>query len=261
MPIKQTNGLRYFQFESFQSHPLTQALFTRHGGVSPQPWSSLNVGGTVGDAPDRVQENRERVFIGVGRPLESLHDVWQVHSADVVHVREPRRQGSLLKADGLITAVPGVTLFMRFADCVPIYLYDPRKHAIGMVHAGWLGTVRRAVSAAVQAMVRDLGSDPIDILAGIGPSIGPDHYEVGQDVHEQLCTSFGVEAAAFFRKRQGRMYLDLWSANRYLLAQQGVTKIETAGICTACRVEDWYSHRAEQGQTGRFAALFSLEAV
>lgn len=261
MLFQDINGIQFFQFDIYRSYPLVQGIFTRHGGVSPSPWSSLNVGGTLGDDPDRVQENYKRVFASTGRALETLYDVWQVHSATVVHACEPRGEASLQQADILISATPEITLFMRFADCVPIFLYDPRKHAIGMVHAGWLGTVRHAVETAVQAMTQQFGSESGDILAGIGPSIGPDHYEVGEDVRAQVSSSFGPKGDDFFVTRNGKMYLDLWSANRYLLEEQGVSQIEMAGICTACMNDDWFSHRAEKGSTGRFGALLSLESL
>lgn len=259
MPFSQQNGVRSYQFEIFNGHPLSQGIFTRQGGVSPSPWKSLNVGGTVGDDPERVVSNRSQVFESLGREVSSLHDVWQVHSADVVHAKLPRGNNPALKADIIITSNPQVTLFMRFADCVPIYIYDPQAHAIAMVHAGWLGTVRRAAEIAVKAMIATFGSSAEHLLAGIGPSIGPDHYEVGQDVLTQFSASFGEHASQHIIAREQQTFLNLWSANQYLLEQQGVSEIEIAGVCTACHNDDWFSHRAEQGRTGRFAALFNLE--
>jgi YfiH family protein len=259
MPFQDFNGLRYFHFDIFDGHAITQALFTRRGGVSPMPWRSLNVGGTVGDDPVRVQENRRQVFKTSGRDVESLHDVWQVHSADVVHADGPRGNSPPKKADIIITSNPEITLFMRFADCVPIYLYDPHTPAICIAHAGWLGTVRRAAEVAVRAMITTFGSSPENLLAGIGPSIGPDHYEVGQEVLTQFSSSFGASASDHIVEHEQRSYLNLWSANKHLLEEQGVSEIETAGICTACENEDWFSHRAEHGETGRFAAIFNLE--
>jgi YfiH family protein len=148
---------------------------------------------------------------------------------------------------------------MRFADCVPIFLLDPQIPAIGMVHTGWLGTVRRAAEAAVQAMINTFMCSPENILAGIGPSIGPDHYQVGPDVIEQFSASFGVDASEHILVDGQETYLDLWSANQYLLQEQGVKQIEIAKICTVCHNYDWFSHRAERGSTGRFAAVFGLE--
>ncbi len=259
MPFSQNNGTQSFHFELFHNYPLSQAIFTRHGGISPAPWDSLNVGGTVGDDLERVHENRKKVFDAYGRQVASLHDVWQVHSADVVHADQPRGSDPPQKADIIITANPAITLFMRFADCVPIYLFDPVTPAIGMAHAGWLGTVRRAAEAAVRAMQATFGSKPQDMLAGIGPSIGPDHYEVGQDVIDAFNSSYGSKASKHILQRGPKRFLNLWSANKSILEQEGVGVIEIAGICTVCDNHDWYSHRAEKGKTGRFAALFNLE--
>ncbi len=182
MPFCQNNGIRYYSFDIFP-RSVAQGVIARRGGVSPAPWSSLNVGGTVGDERDRVLENRRRSFAALGRSFESLFDVWQVHSADAVFAETPRPQGQeLQQADIMFTDRPSVTLYMRFADCVPILLHDPRKQVVGIAHAGWLGTVRGVASAAVREMIGHYGSRPEDIQAAIGPSIGVDHYEVGHDV-------------------------------------------------------------------------------
>ncbi len=258
MPFSTKNGIRYYTFDIFP-RTVTQAVFTRQGGVSPAPWHSLNVGGTVGDDAARVRENRLRSFQALGRSFESLFDVWQVHSADAVYADAPRPpELDHYKADIIFTDKPAVTLYMRFADCVPILLHDPAKGVVGLAHAGWLGTVRGAVAAAVQGMLERYGSKPADILAAIGPSIGPDHYEVGPDVIAQVEQSFGADAAHLVELRNGSTYLDLWKANRLQLERSGVEHIEVAGLCTACHLDDWYSHRAEKGKTGRFGALIAL---
>ncbi len=254
----QLESLVYYQFESLSQLNLIHGVFTRHGGVSPDPWHSLNLGGTVGDAPDNVAENRQRLFSALERPVNSVFDVWQVHSANVVVADGPRNDRPHTKGDIILTDDPGVTLLMRFADCVPILLYDPRRRAIGIAHAGWLGTVRRAAEFAIQAMVQTFKSDPADILAGLGPSIGPDHYTVGAEVVEQIEASFGRDASRHLVRRNGKTYLDLWSANRALLQGQGVVHIEVAQICTACHIKDWYSHRSEGGKTGRFGVAIAV---
>lgn len=258
MPFAHKNGIRYFTFDIFP-RALTQAVFTRQGGVSPAPWDSLNVGGTVGDDAARVRENRARSFAALGRTLDSLFDVWQVHSADAVHADAPRPvHEDHHKADIILTDKPNVTLYMRFADCVPILFHDPKKNVVSIAHAGWLGTVRGASSATVKAMREKYGSQPKDILAAIGPSIGVDHYEVGQDVISQIEQAFGPDAKRLIESRDGKTYLDLWAANRIQLEKSGVEQIEVAGLCTACHLDDWFSHRAEKGKTGRFGALIAL---
>lgn len=257
MAMIQHNGLRYFQFDSLQTK---HAIFTRHGGISPQPWASLNVGGTVGDDLARVQKNRMRSFETMGCAPESIFDVWQVHSADVVCARAPRPlDESYRQADIILTDQCDVTLFMRFADCVPIMVHDPRNGVIGVAHAGWMGTLRDVAASTVNAMKKNYGSDPADIVACIGPSIGPDHYEIGADVILQVMQKFEDESELVLKSHNGKIHFNLWETNRLLLERAGVQHIEICGICTACNTHDWFSHRAEKGRTGRFGALISLQ--
>lgn len=256
MSFIQHNGIRYYQFDTLQ---IRHALFTRHGGVSPNPWGSLNVGGTVGDDLERVRKNRILSFETLGCAPESIFDVWQIHSADVVCARAPRpADESYRQADVILTDQPNVTLFMRFADCVPILLHDPRRGVVGLAHAGWMGTLRDVARVTVEAMHKNYGSNPADIVAGIGPSIGPDHYEIGADVILQVMQKHADESNLFLQSQRGKIHFDLWEANRLSLERAGVCQIEVSGICTACHTEDWFSHRAEKGRTGRFGALISL---
>ncbi len=259
MPFREVDRLRYYYFEVLDSENLIQAIFTRRGGVSPSPWNTLNLGGSLGDSRENVIENRERIFRVINRPVSSLFDVWQVHSRDVICTHEPRQlDAPHKKADAIITDRSEVTLLMRFADCVPIFLYDPKCRVVGIVHAGWQGTVRKIASVAVETMCRKYGSDPENILAGVGPSIGPDHYEIGTDVINAVQRSFCSDASAVLIHRDSRVYFDLWQANRMILEESGVKHIEVAGICTACHTDDWYSHRGENGKTGRFGAVIAL---
>jgi hypothetical protein len=147
---------------------------------------------------------------------------------------------------------------MRFADCVPILLYDPVQGVVGLAHAGWQGTVKGIATSAVEAMQARYGSRPVDIRAGIGPSIGVHHYAVGAEVIARVRESFGEAAASFLPETNGAVQFDLWAANRFLLEQAGVFQVEVAGLCTACHPQDWFSHRAQNGRTGRFGALIAL---
>jgi YfiH family protein len=214
----------------------------------------------VGDDLERVRENRKLSFQAMGCAPESIFDVWQVHSADVVCARAPRpADESYRQADIILTDQPNVTLFMRFADCVPILLHDPRQGVVGLAHAGWMGTLRGVASTTVVAMKKNYGSNPADIVAGIGPAIGPDHYEIGADVILQVMQTYGDESELFLKSHHGKIHFNLWEANRVSLERAGVGQIEVSGICTACHTEDWFSHRAEKGRTGRFGALISLQ--
>ncbi len=258
MPFQSSGEIRYFQFEQL-GRGLTHAIFTRRGGVSPHPWAALNLGSTVGDDLERVRQNRQLALAALGRDPASVYDVWQVHGVEVAIAEAPRSPVSPhLQADAILTDKPGLTLMMRFADCVPILLHEPVCKVVGIAHAGWMGTVRGTVRFAVEAMQKHYGSSPADILAAIGPSIGPDHYEVGPDVVIQVQQAFGNDAASLLSAGSGSMKFDLWAANRLLLEQAGVRQVEVAGLCTACHTGDWYSHRAEKGRTGRFGAMIAL---
>jgi len=259
MPFHERDGLRFYSFDIF-SDSLLQGVFTRRGGVSSAPWHSLNLGGSVGDDPAHVAENRIHVFNSMGRSPASIHDVWLVHGTDIVYADAPRPLTEpAVKADILLTNNPEVSLFMRFGDCVPIMLHDPKKNVIGMAHAGWMGTVRGVVKAALQGMQSHYGCNPKDIVAGIGPSIGVDHYEVGADVVSQFQEKYPTDVDRVLQTRNGSVYLDLWTANVIQLHSAGVEQIQVSEVCTACHLDDWFSHRAEKGKTGRFGALMALQ--
>jgi len=260
MNIHHAGDIRYYQFDTFQHADLVHGVFARQGGVSPEHYRSLNMSISTGDAPERVLENRARAFRALGRDPESIADLWQVHSAAVVIADKPHGENwASEKADAILTDNPQVSLFLRFADCVPILLFDPVHHALGVVHAGWKGTLLKAPAAAVQAMQARYGSRPSDILAGIGPSIGPCHYEVGAEVVEQTRQVFSG-ADELLPPVNGKQHLDLWAANARGLREVGVEQIELGRVCTACHVADFFSHRAEKGKTGRFGALLALRS-
>lgn len=254
------SGPVYYQFDQWaNSAAITHGIFTRLGGVSESPWQSLNLGGTVGDDTQAVRENHRRMYDALGLDEHRACTVWQVHSADTVVVqgRVPNRRW-LARADGMVTDRPGLPLTMRFADCTPILLYDPVRHVIGIAHAGWRGTVLGAGVSALHAMRDAYGTHPADVQAGIGPSIGPDRYQVGEEVVEAIAVAFGGTDGLIRRAGDGSAYLDLWVANRLALERAGVTQIEVAGICTASHTDEFYSHRAEAGRTGRFGAAIAL---
>ena len=260
MPFVEKNGLRYYQFENLPDIAL-HAVFSRQGGLSSAPWSSLNMGGSVGDNPAHVSANRIRAFRVLGRDPGSVFDVWQVHGTKASFALEPRHPNDHDdKADLIFTDRPEITLYMRFADCTPLLFADVQKKVVGLAHAGWQGTVKGVATAAVKAMQAHYGSNPDDIYAAIGPAIGPDHYEVGDDVINAVRAAFGDDAESLLPRFGERRHFDLWAANRLQLVQAGVTRIETAGICTTCYPEDWFSHRGEKGKTGRFGVLMALRS-
>jgi polyphenol oxidase len=262
MPVDRVvrDGLVFYQFEQWRHLPLRHGLFTRLGGTSPGPFASLNMGGNVGDAPANVRANHERMYAAAGVRDDRACSVWQVHSADVVLARRPARNRRWLgSADALITDTPDLPLSMRFADCTPLFFVDPVRGAIGMAHAGWRGTVQGVGAATVRAMCALLGSRPADIQVGIGASIGPDYYQVGEEVVQAVRNYFGDTEGLVRRDlHDGTAYLDLWEANRRDVMQAGVEQVEIAGLCTVAHNDEFFSHRAEKGRTGRFGAVISL---
>lgn len=259
MPFYQVGSIKFYRFTSLENQRIYHAVFTRRGGVSPTPWKSLNFGASVGDDVRRVMKNRENALAVLNIKPESVYDTYQIHSTEIVLTDRPLNPGGPhIKADAIITNQPSVTLMMRFADCVPIFLFDPVNRVIGISHAGWVGTVNKIAGKTVLKMNQRFGTNPNDVLATIGPSIGPDHYSVGKDVLEKVYTSFGVESEELINIDLGKSYFNLWKANQIALNEVGVNKIEVAEICTNCNMDDWFSHRGEHGITGRFGAVMGL---
>ena len=253
-------GLTYYRFGGWEG--IRHGVFTRQGGASRAPFDSLNLGGNVGDDPKAVRQNHERMYATLGVDDAKACTVWQALSADVVIANQPvsgRRW--LAHADGLMTDRVGLPLSMRFADCTPILYHDPRNGVIAIAHAGWRGTVQGIAGIVIRAMVSAYGCDPADIRAGIGPAIGPNKYQVGEEVVAAVQEHFGTTAGLIRRDAtDGTAYLNLWAANQLDLERAGVLSehIDVAGLCTAEHVDEFFSHRQEKGKTGRFGAVIAL---
>jgi YfiH family protein len=229
---------------------LVHGITSRSGGVSVGRCESLNTSYSVGDSAENVDENLRRAAAAVGSSRDALFAAYQVHGRDVVRVDDDSTPRP--RCDVLITDAPSRTLMLRFADCTPVLVADPKRKAIAAVHAGWRGSAVRAASAAVSGLADAFGSNPRDLIAGIGPAIGPCCYTVGADVELAFSDRPGL-------LRDGR--LDLWEANRIALIEAGVPEdqIELASVCTQCESERFFSHRANGGQpAGRFAALIKI---
>jgi polyphenol oxidase len=251
------DGLSFYTFENL---PVQHGIFTRKGGVSQAPWASLNLGGNVGDTASAVRQNHLRMYAALGVDDARACSVWQVHSADVVIAQHPvigRRW--LAQADGLVTDRPNLPLSMRFADCTPLLFHDPVQGVIGIAHAGWRGTVQGVGANVIRTMQQAYNCQPSNIRAVIGPAIGPEKYQVGQEVVDAAHAYFDTTDGIIRRDQaDGTAYFDLWAANALDLQRAGVIHIEIAGICTAQHTEEFFSHRAEKGKTGRFGAVISL---
>jgi len=237
----------------------------RGGGVSTGPWTSLNLALHVGDEADAVLENRRRLSLAAGFAPEAWTCAEQTHENRVRLVTASDRGAGRLSretafpaTDALITREAGILLVTFHADCVPIFFFDPARRAVGLAHAGWRGTASRVAIRTVEAMEEAFGTRPGDLLAAIGPSIGPCCYEVGEDVAGAIGVPEATREAG--GRAGGRFLLDLKEANRQFMIKAGLApnRIEVSGYCTCCRTDLFFSHRGEGGRTGRLAAFIGI---
>jgi len=258
-----SNGLVTYHFQRLTAEGLVHAIFTRLGGASRDPFATLNVGSSVGDDQAAVVQNLARIYASLGLTEERVASAHQVHSNRVVVVTTQDGGQVVPAADALVTDTPGLALLLRFADCQPIILYDPVRHALGLVHAGWRGLAQGIARRAVEMMQEAYGTNPPDLLTGLGPAIGPCCYTVGDDVASALGYALPDWRKVMTPDPSGTGWrLDLPAANAQQLAAAGVRgrRMEQARLCTACHNDEFFSHRADNGKTGRFAAVACLPA-
>jgi len=227
---------------------------TRHGGCSHGPFASLNLGASVGDDEERVEENHRLLAAEAHIPRASFRTVSQVHGDEVQLLDDPHQLGAGIEADAVASLVPGLVPAVRTADCVPILLADPETGWAAAIHAGWRGTESRIAGKAVEAFsVR--GSRRQGLIAAIGPAIGRCCYEVSSDLASRFQATFGPEVAS------GR-HLDLALANRLTLLDAGLPadSIESMDRCTSCDSGRFFSHRRDRGITGRHLSFIEARA-
>lgn len=238
------------QFSHFTS--LVAAESTRHGGVSRQPFASLNLGLFTPDDPDAVEENRHRFFAGLDLDPSRIASSRQVHGNEVLVAFAPGRYEGY---DAVVTDRRDLFLTVTVADCTPILLFDPVRQAVGAVHAGWRGTTLQIVAKALLTMHKTFGSRMADCHAYIGTCIDADSYEVDADVADHLPPPFKQ-----WDDERGKFLVDLKAANRHQLLAAGLPpeQIEVSPFSTFLDNEDYFSHRKEKGQTGRMLALIGM---
>jgi len=234
---------------------LLAAESTRHGGVSPAPFASLNLGINTDDARDNIDENRFRFFSAIGADGLGFASSYQVHGTAVLHATEAGRYDGY---DALMTNQSGLLVGVTVADCVPILIYDNAQRAVAAVHAGWRGTVGRIVQTTLMNMQQQFGTRPADCLIYIGTCIDENTFEVGPDVAGQFDA-----ALLHINPQTGRTCADLKRANAELCLAMGVpaSQIEISPFSTVLHNQDYFSYRAEQGQTGRMLAVIGLKAA
>jgi YfiH family protein len=236
----------------FEALPGVVAGFsTRHGGVSTGPYTSLNLGLSTADVPEHVQQNRERAAAALGFAPGRLALAGQVHGDALLEVTEP---GLYAGYDGLVTRTPGLLLGITAADCAAVLMADAGHRVVGACHAGWRGTVAGIVPETIAAMVR-LGAVAADLVLYISPCISTAHFEVGPEVAARFDDAFVHRPPG-----QAKPHVDLKAAIAAQAIAAGVppTAIEAAPQCTYAQTDDFFSHRAEAGTTGRMMGLIGL---
>jgi YfiH family protein len=265
MEMTKSGKVHYLEPRIFAATGIAvQGFTTRHEGVSRPPYNSLNLGTNTFDSPHNVQGNRSLLARACGARAERLVTVTQVHGTDLLVIDAPNPDYShflKLECDGLITNQPGVVIGVCVADCVPLLLLDPVKRAAAALHAGWKGTAGEIGKKGVEALCSLFSSSPGDILAAVGPGIGPCCYEVDTPVMEAFRKS-GAGGEPFARETgKGKWALDLAAANRHQLLEAGLPdeNIETTHYCVSCEHDLFFSYRRDGGDTGRQMGFIMLK--
>ncbi len=261
------NDVVYYSFPAFDAVSFVRHGFsTRLGGVSRGIYDSMNLSFTRGDEASSVRENFDRFCRAVG--VDSRHAVVsaQEHHTTVYHAtaadrgRGVWRERGYTDIDGLLTDEPDVVLFTQFADCVPLFFADPVRRVVGTAHAGWRGTAAGMGAVMIDHMIADYGCRPENVLAAIGPSIGPCCFEVDEPVRTAFAEVFDFAGDCTRELGNGKSHIDLWEINRRTLLRAGLRadQITVTDLCTRCHPDLFWSHRATGGRRGSLAGCIAL---
>jgi len=260
---KNINGCVIVTDDNFTKHGVTHAFTTRHGGMSSDEYSSLNLGFNRGDDNANVMENFKILACALNRDIENFVLTKQTHNDITKAVTaKDKGKGILIKGfddcDALMTNVSDLVLCGSFADCVPILMYDTVKRVACVVHSGWKGTVKMISFTAIKTMINKYNSNTADIICSIGPSIGACCFEIGEDVKNQLNAVYNADKYIFIK--DNKTYADLWQINKEILLSAGVLSdnISILGECTVCNSDNYFSHRVSGDKRGALSAVISL---
>jgi len=267
------NGLKYFAFENLMTAGVRHCFSTRVGGVSEGVYASLNLGFNSGDDAEAVRENFRRLCDAVGFDVNNIVMTKQVHGVNIRAVESERKvapeaagwglfPSSPVEVDGLMTNKPDITLATYYADCVPLLFFDPVRRVIANAHAGWRGCAQNMAGTAINAMTTRYNCDPVDILAGIGPSISAENFEVDEDVVASFKKTLPFSDVFIYNSKmeKNKFHVDLWGICRESLILAGLKSenVEIAGLCTHALPELFYSHRRDGLPRGNMVAMIAL---
>ena len=264
----QEGELVYYTFPVLDRVPFVRHAFsTRLGGVSGGIFESMDLSFGRGDDPAAVRENFDRLCGAIGVSAEDIVLSRQEHHTAIRNVTAADRGKGVTRPrdyddfDGLLTDERGLVLCTQYADCVPLLFADPVRRVIGTSHSGWKGTVAGIGRVTVERMVADYGCRREDIVAAVGPSIGPCCFEVDTPVYERFAEMDVFDETCVRRMPNEKYYIDLWRVNRKILLSAGIREenLSVTDLCTRCRPDVFWSHRATNGQRGSLAALIAMD--
>ncbi|RVU24762.1 peptidoglycan editing factor PgeF [Sandaracinomonas limnophila] len=237
---------RFIVPKIFQDLPnLVAGVSTRHGGVSQGAYNSLNLGKHTTDYTDHIEQNLFLLCQDLGIQTSQLARAYQCHGAEIWHTEIGGYQENF---DAIIATQPGIIAGVGIADCCPILIVDPNQKVTAAIHAGWKGTVAQIVKKTATELVEKYESKAKDLLAYIGPCISQTHFEVGDEVAAHFSDSEKTKLGPKF-------HVDLKKANLHQLQEAGIDQIEISEYCTIEHNEHFFSHRKENGITGRMMAF------
>lgn len=268
--IHEKAGVPFITFPKLEKYNenILHGFSTRLGGVSKEHLYSMNLSFTRGDDDENVRENHRRFAMALGYDEKRLVFSNQVHLTHFHKVTKDdmgkgiTRESDIKEVDGLVTDVPGIPLITFYADCVPLFFYDPVQNVIAMAHSGWRGSVERIGEKMVDYMEKEYGCKAKDIVCAIAPSICQNCYEVSEEVAFRFWEVFGKEhgAALIYGKENGKYQLNLHKACEITLLEAGILPehLDVTNLCTCCNPEFFYSHRASNGMRGNLAAVMMI---
>ncbi len=267
------NNVTYMTFDLFKKANVKHGFSTRLGGVSSGVFESMNLGFNRGDRDENVHENYKRIAKALNMNYERMCLSKQTHTTNVIVVDEKDAGNGIVRplpydnVDGLITNVKDMPLVTFYADCVPLFFYDPVKEVVALSHSGWRGTVGKIGKITVEKMHSTFGCNVKDIICGVAPSICKDCYEISKDVADEFIKAFGEEKSKellrpsiFNPDDSNKFMLDLWTACKFNFLEAGIKEehIEITDYCTRCNPDLFYSHRIMGANRGSLAAFISL---
>jgi polyphenol oxidase len=260
--LHNTNGTSYYTCRAIEQIPgFCHGFSTRHGGLPDTAASSLNLGYTTWDSPERINANRQRFLAALDLGHAELITLHQIHSDRIHIIKDVSDQWNRTEGDALITQCKDLALSVQTADCLPLLLADPVKRVAAVVHSGWRGTLARIPQKTIREMESVFSSNPQNLIVAMGPGIRSCCFEVGEEVDMLFTREYpDSNLATPVTARPGKFLLDLVKALEIQLNQAGIKRknIYDIGVCTRCHVSEFFSYRAEGQSAGRMMAIIGI---